>query len=56
MLHDQWWFKEYDKYKSKTDLCRWGGAYKKETCLWHPFGRTHVRCANLCRHFPDAPD
>ena len=29
MLYTQWWFKGYDKYKSKTDLCRWGGAYKK---------------------------
>ena len=54
-LHEQWWFTKYDTYKSKTALCRWGGACKKETCLWHPFGRTHIRCCGLCHPFPHGP-
>ena len=54
-LHEQWWFTKYDTYKSRTPLCRWGGAYNKETCLWHPFGRSHIRCRGLCHHFPHAP-
>ena len=53
MLRTQWWFKGYDKYKSKTDLCRWSGAYKKETCMWHPFGRSIIRRAYQCHHFPN---
>ena len=36
-------------------LCRWGGAYKKETCLWTPFDRTYRVCASKCHHFPDWP-
>ena len=53
MLHIQWWFEDCDKYKSITEFCRWGRAYKKETCLWHPFGRTHVWCARQWHHFPN---
>ena len=32
-----------------------GVAYKKETCLWTPFDRTHLVCACKCHHFPDGP-
>jgi hypothetical protein len=52
MLHKQRWFKVYDRYLSFTPLCRWGGAYMKETCLWHPFGRFHIECGRKCHHFP----
>ena len=40
---------------SSTPLCRRGGAYKKETCIWNPVGRTHRVCACKCHHFPDGP-
>ena len=54
MLHRQdWCEKQYGRYLSFTPLCRWGGTYKKETCLWHPLGRTHLVCACKCHHFPD---
>ena len=54
MLHRRDKFKErYARYLSFTPLCRWGGgAYKKETCLWTPFGRKHLVCEGLCHHFP----
>ena len=56
MLHRQAWCrKKYGRYLTLTPLCRWGGAYKKETCLWHPFGRRHIQCLCHCHHFPDGP-
>ena len=36
MIHTQWWFKGYDKYKSKIDLCSWGGAYKSTRAYGTP--------------------
>jgi len=56
MLYGQRWFQQYNRYLSFTPLCRWGGAYKKDTCLWHPFGRFHIECGRKCHHFsrPDA--
>ena len=60
-LHEQWWFTKYDTYKSKTDLCRWGGVYKKRRAFGtpsdaHTSGAAASTTTSQTAHFPpDGP-